>query len=175
MTHFFHRSLAKKPESRLFSWLDRKQYGWFALLRLAKTPPSVSCCWFQCAFCLRNEQLIHTRVRYEISANSVFLNLKNTLKYFPFHRLLKIAVKNSPIIWMQFDTGYKLQKRQTPLTFKIINSWMESWPGLTVIPPSETCELVWAIFAVTTLFSLWNMMLQPNFFCFRHRRKSTSL
>ena len=35
---------------------------------------------------------------------------------------------------MQFDTGYKLQKRQTGSLF---NSWMESWPGLTVIPPSE--------------------------------------
>ena len=29
--------------------------------------------------------------------------------------MLNIAVKNSPIIWMQFDTGYKLQKLQTVL------------------------------------------------------------
>ena len=41
---------------------------------------------------------------------------------------------------------------------------MESWPWLTVIPPSETCELFWAIFAFTTPFSSWNMVLQPNFF-----------
>ena len=27
-----------------FFWLDRKQYGLFALFRLAKMPPSVSCC-----------------------------------------------------------------------------------------------------------------------------------
>ena len=33
-------------------WLDRKQYGWFALLRLAKMSPSISCCWFQSAFLL---------------------------------------------------------------------------------------------------------------------------
>ena len=39
------------------------------------------------------------------------------LKYFPFHRILKIAVKNSPIIWMKFDTGYKLQKWQTGSLF----------------------------------------------------------
>ena len=58
-------------------WLDRKQYRWFALFRLAKMPPSVSCCWFQSAFCLRNEQYIDRRVRCEISAGSVFLNLKN--------------------------------------------------------------------------------------------------
>ena len=30
-------------------WLDRKKYGWFALFRLAKMPPSISCCWFQSA------------------------------------------------------------------------------------------------------------------------------
>ena len=43
----------------------------------------------------------------------------------------------------------------------------QSWPGLTlipVIPPSETCELFWVIFAFTTLFSSWNMVLQLNFF-----------
>ena len=57
---------------------------------------------------------------------------------------------------MQFDTGYKLQKRQTGSAFQIFNSWMESWPGLTVIPPSEICELFWAIFAFTTPFSSWN-------------------
>ena len=32
---------------------------------------------FSLHFCLRNEQRIHTRVRYQISAGSVFLNLKN--------------------------------------------------------------------------------------------------
>ena len=41
---------------------------------------------------------------------------------------------------------------------------MESWPGLTEIPSSETCELFWAIFAFTTLFSSWNIVLQRNFF-----------
>ena len=94
----------------------------------------------------------------------------HTLKYFPFHRLLKIAVKNSPIIWMQFDTWLQVTEATNRFTFQIINSLMESWPGLSVIPLSETCELVWAIFAFTTLFSLWNMMLQPNYFCFRHRK-----
>ena len=58
------------------------------------------------------------------------------------------------------------------------NHTNQSWPGLTeipVIPPSETCELFWAIFAFTTLFSSWNMVLQPNFFqSFRQRTKSTS-
>ena len=80
---------------------------------------------FSLHFCLRYEQWIHTRVRYEISAGSVFLPVWkmskekfHPLKYFPFHRMLKIAVKNSPIIWMQFDTGYKLQKRQTGSLFK---------------------------------------------------------
>ena len=41
---------------------------------------------------------------------------------------------------------------------------MDSWPSLTVIPPSETWEWIWAIFAFTTLFSSWNMVLQPTAF-----------
>ena len=72
---------------------------------------------------------------------------------------------------MQFDTGYKETNR---FTFQIINLWMEPWHGLTVIPPSETWELFWAIVAFTTLFSSWNMVHQPNLFfvhCFRHRTK----
>ena len=72
---------------------------------------------------------------------------------------------------------YRLQVTEATngFTFQIINSWMESRAGLTVVPPSETSEWVWAIFAFTALFNLWNMMLQPNFLCFRHRTKSTSL
>ena len=45
-----------------------------------------------------------------------------------------------------------------------INSWMESSPGLTVIPPSETCELFCAIYAFATLSDSWNMVLQLKFF-----------
>ena len=33
-------------------WLDRKQYGWFALFRLARMSLSISCCWFQSTFLL---------------------------------------------------------------------------------------------------------------------------
>ena len=52
MIQFFHRSHAKKARIWTSFWLDRKQYGWFALLRLAEMPPSVSCCWFHSAFLL---------------------------------------------------------------------------------------------------------------------------
>ena len=72
---------------------------------------------------------------------------------------------------------YRLQvtKATNGFTFQITNSWLESWPGLTLIPPSETCKSFWAIFAFTTLFRSWNMVLQHNFFhCFRHKTKSTS-
>ena len=41
---------------------------------------------------------------------------------------------------------------------------LESWPGLTVTPFSETWELFWAIFVFTTLFSSWNVVLQHDFF-----------
>ena len=49
---FLCRITCKKAGIWTFFWLDRKQYGWFALFRLAKMPPSVSCCWFQSAFLL---------------------------------------------------------------------------------------------------------------------------
>ena len=39
----------KKATIWTFFWLDRKQWGWFALFRLAKMPPSIKC-WFQSAF-----------------------------------------------------------------------------------------------------------------------------
>ena len=63
---------------------------------------------------------------------------------------------------------YRLQVTEATngFSFQIINSWMEleSWPGLTVTPPSETWELFWAIFVFTTLFISLNMVLQRDFF-----------
>ena len=113
MIHFFYRSHAKKPESGLFSdWIGNNTDD----LRCSDWPKRrhpLVVVDFSLHFCLRNEQWIHTRVRYEISAGSVFLPVWkmwkgkfHPLKYFPFHRILKIAVKNSPIIWMQFDQGH---------------------------------------------------------------------
>ena len=49
---FLCRITCKKARIWTFFWLDRKQYGWFALFQLAKMPPSVSCCWFQSAVLL---------------------------------------------------------------------------------------------------------------------------
>ena len=42
----------KNARNWTFFWLDRKQYGWFALFWLAKMPLSACCCWFQSAFLL---------------------------------------------------------------------------------------------------------------------------
>ena len=72
---------------------------------------------------------------------------------------------------------YRLQVTEATnrLTFQIINSWMESWPGLTAILPSETCELFWAIFAFMSALSvreIWCFSL-IFFHCFRYRTKST--
>ena len=77
MIHFFVGSHVKKPESGLFSdWIGNNTDD----LRCSNWP---KCCHplvvvdFSLHFCLRHEQWIHTRVRYKISAGSVFLNLKN--------------------------------------------------------------------------------------------------
>ena len=67
--------------------------------------------------------------------------------------------------WAQVELTDAVQKRQTGSLFKLsIHEWNLDLPGLTVIPPSETWELFWAIFAFTTLFSSWNVVLQPIFF-----------
>ena len=124
--YIFSQITSKKARIWLFFRLGRKQYGWFALFRLAKTPPSVSCCWFSSAFLLAYWAVnTHAsslwnvcRLRFNFLPDWKMYKYKfHPLKYFLFHRMLKIAVKNSPIIWMQFDTGYKLQKRRTSSLF----------------------------------------------------------
>ena len=77
MIHFFVGSHVKKPESGLFSdWIGNNTDD----LRCSNWPkcrhPLVVVDFSQ-HFCLRNEQWIHTRVRYKISAGTVFSNLKN--------------------------------------------------------------------------------------------------
>ena len=77
MIHLFVGSHVKKPESGLFSdWIgnntnDLHRSDW------PKCRHPLVVIDFSLHFCLRNEQSIHTRARYEISAGSVFLNLKN--------------------------------------------------------------------------------------------------
>ena len=75
--HFFVGSHVKKPESGLFSdWIGNNTDD----LRCSNWPKCrhpLVVVDFSLHFCLRNEQWIHTRVRYKISAGSVFLNLKN--------------------------------------------------------------------------------------------------
>ena len=120
MIHFFVGSHVKKPQSGLFSdWIgnntnDLRRSDW------PKCRHPLVVVDFSLHFCLRNEQWIHTRVRYEISAGSVFLNLKNAWIEISSIEIFSISsyTKNSPIVWMQFDIGYKLQKRQTDSLFK---------------------------------------------------------
>ena len=47
----FSQIKCKKGRIWTCFWLDRKQYGWSALFRMAKKPPSISCWWFQ-LFCV---------------------------------------------------------------------------------------------------------------------------
>ena len=78
MIHLFVGSHVKKPESGLFSdWIgnntnDLRRSDW------PKRRHPLVAVDFSLHFCLRNEQWIHMRVRYEISAGSVFINLKNS-------------------------------------------------------------------------------------------------
>ena len=77
MIHFSH---AKKPESRLFpDWIgnntdDLRCFDW------PKRRHPLVVVDFSLHFCLRNEQRMHTRVRCEISAGSVFLPVWKNVK-----------------------------------------------------------------------------------------------
>ena len=84
MIQSFQRSHAKKPESGLFSdWIGKDTDD----LRCSDWPKC-----YHPLVCLHNEQWIHTRVRYEISAGSVFLNLKNVLIEIPAIEIFSISL-----------------------------------------------------------------------------------
>ena len=157
---FLLQITCKKASIWTFFWLVRKQYGWFALFRLAKTPPSVSCCWFQSAFWLAQWAVnTHASSLWNFCRLSFLASFKNVWIEISSNEIFSISsyTKNCSqkftdhlnAIW------YRLQVTEATngFTFQIINSWMESWPGLTEFPPSEACELFWAIFAFTTPFS----------------------
>ena len=86
------------------------------------------------------------------------------MKYFPSHRILKSCYQL--IIHWSFECNLKwLQVTEVTngFTFQIINSWMEFWPGLTVIPPSDTCTILSNFcFHSTTVREIWCFSL--NFF-----------
>ena len=73
MIHFFVGSHVKKPESGLFFWLDRKQYGWFALFQLAKMSPSVSYCWVCIFACFMSGEYTRDFVIKFLSAQSSWI------------------------------------------------------------------------------------------------------
>ena len=92
---FVCRITCKKARIWTFFWLDRKQYEWFAPFRLAKMPPSVSCCWFQSAFLLAwwaaHASSLRNFCRLSFLKFEECLDRKfHPLKYFSSHRILKI-------------------------------------------------------------------------------------
>ena len=155
MIQFFHRSHAKKARIWTSFWLARKKNGWFVLFRLAKMPPSISCCWFQSAFLLSSE---YTHEFCRLWQFSWILKMSKFLwivsieifSISSYTKKLQSKIHRSlNAIWYQVQVTEATNR----FTFQIMN-------GLTVIPPSETCELFWAIFAFVTLFSSWNMVYQ---------------
>ena len=78
MIHFCYRSHAKKPESGLFSDWIRNNTDDLRCSDWPKCRHPLVVVDFSLHFCLCiNEQWIHRRVRYQISAGSIFLSLKN--------------------------------------------------------------------------------------------------
>ena len=79
MIHFFVGSHVKKPESGLFSDWIRNNTDDLRCSNWPKCRHPLVVVDFSLHFCLRNEQWIHTRVRYKISADSVFFEFEECL------------------------------------------------------------------------------------------------
>ena len=101
---FVCRITCKKARIWTFFWLDRKRYKWFALFQLvtlARVMSSeyTSSLWNFCRLSFHEfEECLNRNSSIEIFSISSFTLIIN---------------------WnMQFDTGYKLQKRQTGSLFK---------------------------------------------------------
>ena len=109
---------------------------------------------FSLHFCLPNEQWIQTRVRYEISASLVFLNLKNVLIEISSIEIFSISSYPKKLMPA---TSYRSDKQVHVSNNQFTN-------GILTWFDCKTCELFWAIFAFTTLSSSWNMALQPKYF-----------
>ena len=165
-------------------WLDRKQYGWFALFGLAKMSLSISCCWFQSTFLLVQGAVnVHTSSLWnfwwlsflEFEECSMFLIEIWSIEIFSISSYTKLQ----SIIHRSFEcnlipgTSYRSDKWIHFSSNQFMNGIL-TWFGCNF--PSETCELFWAI-TFTTLFSSWNMVHQSKHFfhCFWHRTKSMNL
>ena len=105
MIHFFHRSHAKKPES--FSFL----IGQETIRMICAIPIGqnavigqlllISVCIFACVMSseyTREFVMKFLPAQFSYQFEKMSKQKFHPLKYFPFHRILKIAVKNSPII-----------------------------------------------------------------------------
>ena len=64
------------------------------------------------------------------------------------------------VIWHRV----KVTEATNGFIFQMINSLKGILTRFDCIPPSQTCELFWPIFAFATLFSSWNIVHQPNYF-----------
>ena len=180
MIQSFHRSRAKKPESGLFTdWIENNTDD-FCSSDWPKWRYPLVVVDFSLHFCLHNKHAVNTHASSLWNFCQLsFLEFEECLNrnfshwnIFHFIIILKSCSQKFTdhlnAIWLRVQVTGATNR----FTFQIINSWIESWPGLAVIPPSATCELFWAIFAFATLFSLWNIVHQPkNFFhCFRLRK-----
>ena len=131
---------------------------------------AVSCCWFQCVFFLAKWAVnTHASSSWNFCWLS-FLEFEECLNRNFIHWNISISSytkKFQSKIHQSFEcnlipaTSYRSKKRVHLSNNQFMNV---SWPGLTVISPSETFELFWAFFAFTTLFSLFDMVLHPQFF-----------
>ena len=153
-------------------WLDRKQYGWFALFGLAKMSLSITCCWFQSTLLLAQGAVnVHASsfMKFLLAQFSwiwrmfYVLNRNWSIEIFSISSYTKLQ----SLIHRSFEcnliprTSYRSDKGIHFSNNQFMNGIL-TWFGCNF--PSESCELFWAIFTFTTLFSLWNMVHESKHF-----------
>ena len=183
MIHFFVGSHVKKPESGLFSdWIRKTIWMICAVPIGQKCRHLLVVVDFSLHFCLRNEEWIHTRVRFEISAGSVFLNLKNAkieISSIEKFSISSYSKKLQSKIHRSFEcnlipaTSYRGGKRVHFSNNQFMNGILtlfdcnSSFRNLRIILSDLR-------FHNTFQFVKYGTSAYFFFHCFRHRTKSTS-
>ena len=169
---FTDHSACKKARIWAFLWLDRKRTDDLRCSNLPKCRHPLVVVDFSLHLCLRNEQWIHRRVRIEISAGSVYLNLKNLQIEISSIEIFSISSYNKKLqskIHRSFEcnlipaTSYSSDKRVHFSNNQFMNgilTWFDCNSSFRKL------RIILSDLRFTALFSSCNMVLQPVFFLF---------
>ena len=178
---FLCRITCKKARIWTFFWLDRKQYGWFALFWLAKMPTSVSC---QSAFLLEKWAVNTHASSFWNFCRLSFLEFEKCLIEISSIEIFSISSyikKLQSKIHRSFEcnlipaTSYRGDKRVHFLNNQFMNGILTRFDCNSSF---RSLRIILSDLHLHNTFQFVKYGASANFFfffhCFRHRTKSTS-